>query len=98
MAGLPLWEIPFDALGKVILAVPEELYQVAKDVTEANTIIDTDLPQFVTLLDDAAVVVSDKFLNFTLDVALGKQFLALLASIKAQLGVKKAAPAPTAGG
>lgn len=94
MAGLPGWEIPFNALGKVILAVPEALYTIAKDVTEANAALDKDLPAFVSMLDDAAVAISDKFLNIQMDVAVGKDFLALLASIKAQLGVKGAAPAP----
>lgn len=97
MAGLPAWEIPFNALGKIILAVPEDLYKVAKDVTEANAVINTDLPQFVAMLDDAAVAISDKFINIQMDVQVGKDFLALLASIKAQLGVKAAA-APAAKG
>ncbi|MGH9414583.1 MAG: hypothetical protein ACRD0Y_12710 [Terriglobales bacterium] len=89
--SLPIWEIPFYALGKVVEAIPEALITIGKDVAEANTVLDQDLPKFVQLLSDAAVVVDDKFLNFQLDVALGKEALTLFASIKAQLGIKAAA-------
>ncbi|MGH9467916.1 MAG: hypothetical protein ACRD1Y_11235 [Terriglobales bacterium] len=87
----PKWEIPFADLGKVIEAVPRALVRVVKDVTEANTVLEQDLPKFVQLLSDAAVVVDDKFLNFQLDVTLGQEALALFASIKQQLGIKAAA-------
>lgn len=91
--SLPAWEIPFNALGKVIEAVPEALITIGKDLAEANTVLDQDLPKFVELLSNAAVVMNDKFLNFQLDITVGKEALALFASIKAQLGFKASAAA-----
>lgn len=91
--SLPAWEIPFNALGKVIEAVPEALITIGKDLAEANIVLDQDLPQFVKLLSNAAVVMNDKFLNFQLDITVGKEVLALFASIKAQLGLKASAAA-----
>lgn len=91
--GLPAWEIPFDGLGKLVLLLPDEIVKVAKDVGEAQQILDTDMPKLLTMLDDAAVAISDKFVNIQLDVQVGKDFLALLASLKAQWGVKAAAKA-----
>ena len=95
MSNTPAWEIPFGVLGKVVEAIPVELYHIATSVATANTILNQDVPQFIKLLEDAAVVVSDKFINFQMDAQLGKEALALCASIKAQLGLG-ALPAPPA--
>lgn len=85
---IPTWEVPFYDLGKVLEAVPVEAVKIATDLAGAKTILDQDIPAFIQLLTDGAVVVTDKFINFQVDVAFAKEALALLASIKRQLGVK----------
>lgn len=80
--SMPGWEVPFDVLGKVVLALPEEIVKVS---TEASA-VSTALPPFAQtvskLLEDATIAITDKGLVITMDIQVAKDFMAAFAQLK----------------
>lgn len=86
---VPAWEVPFEAIGKVLLALPEALTKIG----DAVNAVETDLIPLVTsltvMLSAGSMAITEKGLNISLDATVMSDFLATLAKVKSLVGDAK---------
>lgn len=80
--GIPAWEIPFAAIGKVLLALPEAITNIASVAGTVENDLKPVAQKVSTLLSDAAMAITDKGLNITLDATVAKDFLTAFSQLK----------------
>lgn len=80
------WSVPFKDVAHVLVALPEDLIKIASGAEAAAGDLPKVAASLVSLLTDASIAITDKGLNFTVDSAVAKDFLATLAQLKTLVG------------
>lgn len=85
--SMPKWEVPFYALGKVLLALPNALESIATDATQASNDFKMAAITVTKLLSEAKSAMNQDGLNIALDASVASDFLTALSTLTKMLGV-----------
>jgi len=93
MSSTPTWEVPFIDVWHVIEAVPHALGVASTVAGDVSQQLPKVAAEFVSLIGDATIAITDKGLNIAVDAAVAQDFLAALKSLQSLLGMAGAAVA-----